>query len=98
MTFSPDSPALPSPVEIEPAIRQRDKRAIQTLLWALKPLSNLRGSIPLPYAVVFLTVALEEGKTMSAYARELGIDNAAPCPGTCMISAIAPGTAAPASA
>jgi DNA-binding MarR family transcriptional regulator len=44
-------------------------------LWALKPLSNLRGSIPLPYAVVFLTVALEEGKTMSAYARELGIDN-----------------------
>jgi hypothetical protein len=39
------------------------------------PLSNLRGSIPLPYAVVFLTVALEEGKTMSAYARALGIDN-----------------------
>ena len=59
----------------EPAIGKSDKRAIQTLLWALKPLSNLRGSIPLPYAVVFLTVALEEGKTMSAYARALGIDN-----------------------
>ena len=26
----------------EPAIRQSDKRAIQTLLWALKPLLNLR--------------------------------------------------------
>jgi DNA-binding MarR family transcriptional regulator len=62
-------------VEIEPPIRQSDKRAIQALLWALKPLANLRGSIPLPYAVVFLTVALEEGKTMSAYARALGIDN-----------------------
>ena len=49
-----------------------DKRVIQTLLWALKPLSNLRGrSIPLPYAVTFLTVALEEGKPVGRYAHEL---------------------------
>jgi hypothetical protein len=51
-----------------------DKRVVQTLLWALKPLSNLRGSIPLPYAVTFLTVALEEGKPVSAYARELDLN------------------------
>jgi DNA-binding MarR family transcriptional regulator len=40
-------------------------------LWALKPLSNLRRSIPLPYAITFLTVALEEGKPVGAYARDL---------------------------
>ena len=53
------------------AIAPTDKRGIQTLLWALKPLSNLRRSIPLPYAITFLTVALEEGKSVGAYARDL---------------------------
>ena len=28
------------------------KREVQALLWALKPLSNLRGSIPLPFDYV----------------------------------------------
>jgi DNA-binding MarR family transcriptional regulator len=46
---------------------------IQCLLWALKPLVNLRGSIPLPYAVVFLLVALDEGNTVNSYAQALGI-------------------------
>ncbi len=50
-----------------------DKRAAHLLLWALRPLSSLRGSIPLPYAIVFLLVALEKGKGVNAYARELGI-------------------------
>ena len=53
------------------AIAPSDKRVVQALLWALKPLSNLHRSIPLPYAVTFLTVALEEGKPVGAYAREL---------------------------
>lgn len=53
------------------AIGPSDKRVVQTLLWALKPLANLRRSIPLPYAITFLTVALEEGKPVGAYAREL---------------------------
>ena len=53
------------------AIAPSDKRVVETLLWALKPLSNLRRSIPLPYAITFLTVALEEGKPVGAYAREL---------------------------
>ncbi len=48
-------------------------RTIQCLLWALKPLVNLRGSIPLPYAIVFLLVALDEGNGVSSYARALGI-------------------------
>ena len=42
------------------------KRVIQTLLWALKPPRNLRGSIPLPYGTTFLMVALDEGKGVSA--------------------------------
>jgi hypothetical protein len=37
----------------------------------LNRLSTLRRSIPLPYAITFLTVALEEGKPVGAYAREL---------------------------
>jgi DNA-binding MarR family transcriptional regulator len=52
------------------------KRAAEVLLRALEPLSNLRGSrsIPLPFAVVFLTVVLDEGKGNNEYARALGID------------------------
>jgi hypothetical protein len=54
-----------------------DKRAIQILLWALKPLVNLRGSIPLPFVTTFLMVALDEGEGVGAYARAAGISRAA---------------------
>jgi hypothetical protein len=53
------------------AIAPKDKRVIQTLLSALRPLSSLRRSIPLPYALTFLTVALDEGKPVGVYAREM---------------------------
>jgi hypothetical protein len=43
-------------------------------LRALKPLANLRRSIPLPYALTFLTVALEEGKPVGTYAREMNVN------------------------
>jgi hypothetical protein len=57
------------------AIAPSDKRVIQTLLWALKPLDNLTPrSIPLPYAITFLTIALDEGKPIGAYARDLDFD------------------------
>jgi DNA-binding MarR family transcriptional regulator len=59
------------------SIGPSDERLIQTLLWALKPLSNLRGSMPLPFVIAFLTVALDEGKAASAYARALGISRTA---------------------
>ena len=49
------------------------KRAIQALLWAIKPLVNLSGSIPFPYVLTFLTVAMEEGKPVGAYARAMNI-------------------------
>ena len=55
---------------------QRDKRAVQALLGALKPLSDLRGTrMPLSYVIVFLMVALDEGKSVGSYARALGIKN-----------------------
>ena len=57
----------------EPAISQSDKRAIQTLLWALKPLLNLRGSYPSSLCDHFLIVALDEGKSVSTYARVTGV-------------------------
>ena len=56
------------------AIAPSDKRVLQTLLWALKPFVNLRRSIPLPYALTFLTVALEEGKAVGTYAREMNVN------------------------
>jgi hypothetical protein len=56
------------------AIAPSDKRVLQTLLWALKPFANLRRSIPLPYALTFLTVALEEGKAVGTYAREMNVN------------------------
>ena len=55
------------------ALAPSDKRVIQTFLWALKPLSNLRRSIP-HTPVTFLTVALDEGKASGTYARELGLN------------------------
>jgi hypothetical protein len=52
-----------------------NKVAAQTLLWALKPLSDIHGTrLPLSYVIAFLTVTLDEGKGTNAYARDLGID------------------------
>jgi hypothetical protein len=56
------------------AIALSDKRVIQTLLWALKPLANLRRTMPLQYALTFLTVALDEGKPVGTYAREMDVN------------------------
>jgi DNA-binding MarR family transcriptional regulator len=75
----PASPTPPSSREVSPDRTSRKRFGddprwiIQCLLWALKPLSNLRGSIPLPYVTTFLMVALDEGKGVGAYARDLGI-------------------------
>jgi hypothetical protein len=54
---------------------EHPKDIVQRLLWALKPIAALRksGSVPLPYALVFLTVALEEGKPVGAYAHEMAL-------------------------
>jgi hypothetical protein len=60
-------------------INASDKRTIQILLWALKPLSSLRGSIPLPFVTTFLMVALNEGEGVCAYARMMGIYRAIMC-------------------
>ena len=55
-------------------IAPTDKRVVQILLWALKPLANLRRTIPLQYALTFLTVALDEGKPVGTYAREMDVN------------------------
>lgn len=52
--------------------RLTDEKIIQALLWALKPLTNLRGSIPLSFVITFLFVALDEGKGVCEYARATG--------------------------
>jgi hypothetical protein len=51
-----------------------DRRAVQTLLSALTPISDLRDRpIPLPFAVVFLSVVLQEGQPVGWYANELNM-------------------------
>ncbi len=51
-----------------------DERVTQTLLWALKVFDSLNRTFPLSYAIAFLTVALDEGKPIGAYAHDLACD------------------------
>jgi DNA-binding HxlR family transcriptional regulator len=59
------------------SISQHDKKATRALLWALKPLSNLRRPVPLPSLTAFLMVVLDEGRGVNEYARAVGIHRAA---------------------
>jgi DNA-binding MarR family transcriptional regulator len=71
-SFTPQPLSIPPPSSRGKSLDD-PRWMIQCLLWALKPLVNLRGSIPLPYAIVFLLVALDEGNGVNYYARSLGI-------------------------
>ena len=56
------------------SISPGDRRAIETLLSALTPLSDLRDRpIPLPFAVVFLSIVLNEGQPVGRYAKDLNM-------------------------
>ena len=56
------------------SISPSGRRAIRTLLSALTPLSELRDRpIPLPFAVVFLSVVLNEGQPVGSYAKDLNM-------------------------
>jgi hypothetical protein len=73
---STGSASIQNVVPDRPEAASRDKRAIRALLGALKPLSNLPARrMPLSFVIVFLTVALDEGKSVGSYARALGIKN-----------------------
>jgi hypothetical protein len=55
-------------------ISPRDRKAVETLLSALTPISDLRDRpIPLPFAVVFLSVVLNEGQPVGSYAKDLNM-------------------------
>jgi hypothetical protein len=60
----------------EAALSAEERGATNALLQAIEPLASLRGSMPLPYVTTFLTVALDEGKGVGAYARALGVHRA----------------------
>jgi hypothetical protein len=72
MTLALRSPELVADSAAEFIATGSDERTIQALLWALKPLVNLRGSVPLSAVTTFLMVALDEGKGVNAYARDIG--------------------------
>jgi hypothetical protein len=55
-------------------ISSRDRRALQAVLSALELLSDLRDRpIPLPFVAVFLSVVLNEGRSVGWYAKELNM-------------------------
>jgi DNA-binding MarR family transcriptional regulator len=55
-------------------ISSRDRSRVETLLSALTTISDLRDRpIPLPFAVVFLSVVLNEGQPVGRYAKELNM-------------------------
>ena len=55
-------------------ISSRDRSAVQKLLSALTPISDLRDRpIPLPFAVIFLSVVLNEGQPVGRYAKDLNM-------------------------
>jgi hypothetical protein len=59
--------------EAEP-ITPRDRKAVETLLSALVPISDLRDRpIPLAFVVVFLSVVLNEGQPVGWYAEHLNM-------------------------
>jgi hypothetical protein len=61
-------------IEDAEEISPGDKRAVEILLSALIPLSDLRDRpIPLPFAIVFLSVLLNEGQSVGRYAKELNM-------------------------
>lgn len=61
----------------KPPMERSDKRDFQSLLWALKPLINLSELMPLQFVTTFLFVALDEGKGVNTYAREIGVHRSA---------------------
>jgi hypothetical protein len=64
-------------IEIGPPadpISSRDRRAVQAVLSALELFSDLRDRpIPLPFVAVFLSVVLNEGRSVGWYAKELNM-------------------------
>jgi hypothetical protein len=71
---SPGVDRLENRMQQAKPISSRDRNAVQTLLSALKPISDLRDRpIPLPFAVVFLSVVLNEGQPVGRYAKELNM-------------------------
>jgi DNA-binding MarR family transcriptional regulator len=72
----PLGPAALANSRSDTSIIRSDQRVIQILLWALKPLANLKRPMPLPSLTAFLLVAHDEGKGVNAYARAAGIDRA----------------------
>lgn len=63
-----------SPTTAKPKLTASEQHACNALLMALSPLRDLRGVMPLPYATTFLTIALDEGRTVNAYARAMGVN------------------------
>jgi hypothetical protein len=56
-----------------PPLTPSDKKIARDLLFALKPFLNLRNFMPFPCVATFLLVALEEGKSASSYAFDMGV-------------------------
>ena len=50
-----------------------ERDAIKAVLNALAPFRAIRSTMPLQYVTAFLLVAMDEGKTVSEYAKQAGV-------------------------
>ena len=55
------------------SVTEAEKSVLKNQLASLEPFKALRDTMPLQYVTAFLLVAMEEGHSVSEYARRLGI-------------------------
>jgi DNA-binding MarR family transcriptional regulator len=66
-------PTAPIAARVQPVATADDRRAIGSLLSALDPFFQIRGTMPAQYIKAFLLVAFEEGLSLSEYAERAGV-------------------------
>jgi hypothetical protein len=59
--------------EFRQSTTPQEKDLLKTALTCLEPFTEIRSTMPLQYVKTFLLVALEEGLSVTEYARRAGI-------------------------
>jgi len=60
---------------MKPKLETEDREALQRVFRSLKVFKLLNDRMPLQYVLSFMAVAIDEGKSVSEYAKVLGVNN-----------------------
>lgn len=61
------------PDYFKPTLSEDEKAYCRALMLALEPFRDLRTTMPLQYVYTFLQVAVDEGKSVTEYAKNAGV-------------------------